>query len=255
MIILTTDKLSSIFVREKCRECERERERREKKKEAGYLARRRSASKLGRETFPPAFRAALTSFERQARGIAQSSIQKNEIFAAIPKRTAPTFSRARNYVKQYVREKKKGRNSERGRERERERTARHGIGILKNSKGPFPVFAPVVVSRATTRSRPLPLTPLTTEIDAGNAISSGSSAFILWCTFSVRPDDLSRANLRICINTIGVDSRGNSSGSRDSKLTEVCRQSYYLPSDTAARWNRYFDDCTPAPSTRLTERV
>lgn len=32
---------------------------------------------------------------------AQSSIQKNEISPAIPKRTAPTFSRARNYVKQY----------------------------------------------------------------------------------------------------------------------------------------------------------
>lgn len=36
-------------------------------------------------------------------------------------------------------------------------------------------------------------------------------AFILRCTFSVRPD-LSRANLRICINTIRLDSRGNSSG-------------------------------------------
>lgn len=106
---------------------------------------------------------------------------------------------------------------------------RCGIGILKNSKGPFPVFAP---GRRFTSNYPVPppflASPLTTEIDAGNAISSDSSAFILWCTFSVRPSDLSPTNLRICINTMGVDSRGNSSGSQDSKLTEVCRQSYYL---------------------------
>lgn len=134
-------------------------------------------------------------------------------------------------------------NNTKEKEREKKRATCSGIGILKNSKGPFPsllflssrLLRPGVVSRASTPSPPFALPPapysptLRTEIDAGNAISSGSSAFILWCTFSVRPDDFSRANLRICINTIGMDSRGNSSGSRDSKLQpEVCRRSYYF---------------------------
>jgi len=102
-----------------------------------------------------------------------SSIQKNEIFPAIPKRAmVATFSRTRNYVKQYERRRKIEE-----RERQEGRAMRCGIGILKNSKGPFPALAP---GRRFTSNYPVPSpAPLTTEIDAGNAISSDSSAFIL----------------------------------------------------------------------------
>lgn len=104
-----------------------------------------------------------------------------------------------------------------------------GIGILKNSKGPFPSLPSIVVSRATAPFHlTLPLyLPLTTEIDAGNAISSGSSAFILWCTFPYVLTISPGANLRICINTIGDGFEKKFFGvAQRSHLAEV--HSHYL---------------------------
>ena len=175
--------------------------------------------------------------ERQARGIECTVIDpEKRNLPAILKCAMAAFS-CTVIMWNNTREKKKERG---GGERERERRAMCHRYIEKFQR-PFPRLC----LRSSFHKQLLPCPfpgpfyvpplPLTTEIDAGNAISSDSSAFILWCTFSLRPNDLSRTNLRICINTIGVDSRGNSSASQDSKLTEVCRQSYYLRAITKPR--------------------
>lgn len=112
----------------------------------------------------------------------------------------------------------------RKRKRGREQLIRRFIRILKNSRGSVPI-------RETGRRAS------TTEIDAGNAISSGrGGAFILRCTFSVHDP---RANSRICINTGSGGRiregilRGRGS---DAKLTKVCRQSYYLSGAESKPW-------------------